>query len=164
MVPLMEPALRSTGCHLVTITTSRFLLPAALRTRARARSDRPPPYASAVSNQLVPPTRAAATISSVTCGSIFDQMNRWMLCASENCQVARPMGVISISVRPRRRVWGCCVSALTWSRAMVSTSPCECQFVPFSLNTAATRRNQEAPAQWRLRRDLRGGVLHAGSA
>jgi hypothetical protein len=46
----------------VATTTSPFCLPAAVSALASVASERPPPYTSAVSNQLIPPARLAATI------------------------------------------------------------------------------------------------------
>ena len=64
MVRGMLPANRAVGNHLVATATSPGLRPAACSVVARARSERPRPYISAVSNQVTPPSRAARTTAS----------------------------------------------------------------------------------------------------
>src|SRR5659263_690354 len=99
----IDSAVLMTGNHLVATTTSSSGIPAAASARARQRSERPHPYASAVSNQLMPPSNAVLTMSFVTSAGRPSYTKRSKPLPSANCQVPSPIGVISMSVRPRRR-------------------------------------------------------------
>jgi len=58
MVRAMFPAVRRNGTHLVATTTFPGAAPSSRSAEVKARSDCPPPYISAVSNQLIPPSRS----------------------------------------------------------------------------------------------------------
>ena len=71
IVFVMDLAVRSNGIHLVATTTSPFFRPAARSARDSAASERPAPYSSAVSNQLIPAASETATIRfSMSAGSV----------------------------------------------------------------------------------------------
>src|SRR5476651_135369 len=106
MVVRMLPALRIVGHHLVATMTWPGLLPDATSARASASSERPRPYASAVSNQLIPPSRDALTMAFTVASGTALQKLPINPCPPENCQHPRPIAEISISVRPRGRRGG----------------------------------------------------------
>ena len=99
----IERAVRKNGNHFVATTTSPLPLPAAVNAAASARSEAPPPYISAVSNQLRPRSSETATTSSTVFCDSASQNFPAMPVPPENCQQPSPTAVTSISVRPSLR-------------------------------------------------------------
>ena len=91
------------GNHLVATTTSPGSTSSSSRARLRHRSDAPRPYASAVSNQLIPSSIETRTISRTSSLGSASQKPPMSPFPSENCQHPRPMGEIWISVAPKGR-------------------------------------------------------------
>ena len=101
MVLRIFEAKRNIGHHFVAIITSPGFFPAACRPFERAFSEAPLPYISAVSNQLIPPSREREMTllmrSSSSDGQYFPAMFFCLL----NCQQPSPIGVTMIPVRPK---------------------------------------------------------------
>ena len=87
-------AVRKSGHHLVAIITSASLLPAAFNAAERACSEAPFPYISAVSNQLIPPSKAAFTIAFLSsCWILGKARPNRPLPPPDNSIAPKPMGV-----------------------------------------------------------------------
>ena len=65
--------MRKKGCHFVAMTTAPGFTPSAVSASASFCSDVPLPYASAVSNQLMPPFRAASTTLRIASSAMVSQ-------------------------------------------------------------------------------------------
>src|ERR1035437_3536403 len=96
-------AKRIIGRHFVAIKTSPGFFFAACKALDSARSDAPLPYSSAVSNQLIPPSRERDTILFIRSSSSVGQNFPAMFFCLLNCQQPSPIGVTIIPVRPRER-------------------------------------------------------------
>src|ERR1035437_1428861 len=97
----MFEAKRKKGHHFVAISTSPGFLPAACSASDKALSQAPLPYTSAVSNQLIPPSRERDTTFSMRLSSRVGQNFPAMFFCLLNCQQPSPMGVNIRSVRPK---------------------------------------------------------------
>src|SRR5665213_2844780 len=107
MVLEIFEAKRNIGHHFVARRISPGFLPAFCKALDNAFSDAPLPYTSAVSNQLMPPSRDMDTTlsirSSVSVGQNFPAKFFCLL----NCQEPSPIGVTIIWVCPRGRKLFC---------------------------------------------------------
>src|SRR4030042_6967651 len=97
------PAARNRGHHLVAITTSWSLLPAAFKATASDASETPLPYNSAVSNQLIPPSSAARTVAFFSSRVMVGKAKPKYPPPPENSIIPKHKGVILMSVLPNAR-------------------------------------------------------------
>src|ERR1039458_2401850 len=103
MVLEMLEAKRNIGHHFVAMRISPGFFPAFCKAFDNAFSDAPLPYISAVSNQLMPPSRERDTTFSIRPSSSIGQYLPAILFCLLNCQDPSPIGVTYILVCPRKR-------------------------------------------------------------
>ena len=99
----IDPAVRNAGHHFVAMTTSPALFPNDERAEERVCSDVPQPYASAVSNQLTPPSMLFLTISRAMGSASSGQYLPISPGPLLNCQQPSPMGLTRRSDEPSVR-------------------------------------------------------------
>src|ERR1035437_2442418 len=103
MVLEIFEAKRNIGHHFVAMRISPGVFPAFCKALDNAFSDAPLPYISAVSNQLMPPSRERDTTLSIRSFSSVGQNFPAIFFCLLNCQEPSPIGVTAILVCPRER-------------------------------------------------------------